>query len=192
DLAKTVEQAAKLEMLPKPIAEQMQATQRAFQNLVADAMRDLGRQMNRDADGKQTPAPDLKDLKQRGDRVQKEMEGIKNRLDALANARKGMREDLQKALEQLQRDLLRETGKLTERELEQLRDFIAQMREQMKRVQDKQDDLAKEAMAGADPKSVQRKQQDLDKQIEDMLARARKLLGDRRRKSDRPEFPESP
>lgn len=192
DLAKAVEQAGKLEMLPKPIAEQMQATQQAFQNQVADAMRDLGRQMNRDADGKQTPAPNLKDLQARGDRLQKEMEGIKSRLDALANARKGMREDLQKALEQLQRDLLRETGKLTERELEQLPDFIAQMREQMKRLQDKQDDLTKEAMAGADPRSVQRKQQDLDKQIEDMLARTRKLLGDRRRKGDKPEFPESP
>ncbi|HEY7310093.1 MAG TPA: hypothetical protein VH643_12095 [Gemmataceae bacterium] len=192
DLAKAVEQADKLEMLPKPVAEQMQATQQAFQNLVADALRDLGRQMNRDADAKQTPAPDLKELKQRGDRVQKEMEGIKSRLDALAAARKGMRDDLRKALEQLQRDLLKESGKLTERELEQLRDFIAQMREQMKRLQDKQDELTAEAMAGKDVKGIKRKQEDLDKQIEDMLARARKLLGDRRRKGDKPEFPESP
>jgi hypothetical protein len=192
DLAKAVEQADKLEMLPKPVAEQMQATQQTFQNMVADAMRDLGKQMSRDADGKQTPAPDLKDLKQRGDRLEKEMEGIKNRLDKLADARKAMREDLRKALEQLQRELLKETGKMTERELEQLRDFIAQMREQMKRLQDKQDELMKEASASADKQALQRKQEDLDKQIENMLARARKMLGDRRRKGEKPEFPESP
>ncbi|HTU21161.1 MAG TPA: hypothetical protein VMG10_24115 [Gemmataceae bacterium] len=192
DLAKAVEQAGKLEMLPRPIAEQMQATQQAFQNHVADAMRDLGRQMSRDADGKQTPAPNLNNLQQRGDRLQKEMESIKDRLDALANARKGVREDLQKALEQLQRDLLRETGKLTERELEQLRDFLAQMREQMKRLQDKQDGLMKGAIGSEKVAALKRKQEDLDKQIEEMLARAGKLLGDRRRKSDKPEFPESP
>ncbi len=128
DLAKAVEQANKLEMLPKPVADQMKETQQTFQNMVADAMRDLGQRMNQDADAKQTPAPDLKDLEQRGDRIQKEMEGIKNRLDALADARKNMRDDLRKALEQLQNDLLKEAGKMTARELEQLREFLAQMR----------------------------------------------------------------
>jgi hypothetical protein len=192
DLQKAVEQADKLDTLPKPIADQMQKTQEAFQNLVADAMRDLGKQMSRDADAKQTASPDLKDLKQRGDRLQKEMDSIKDRLDALANARKGMSEDLRKALEQLQRDLLKETGKLTQRELEQLRDFIAQMREQMKRLQDKQDELSAEATDAKKAQANKRKQEDLDKQMEEMLAKARKLLGDRRRKGEKPEFPDSP
>src|SRR5262249_53289110 len=125
---------------------------------------------------------------QLGDRLQKEMEGIKNRLDALANARKGMHEDLRKALEQLQRDLLNETGKLTERELEQLRDFIAQMREQMKRLQDKQEELLKEGLGSDKVEAVKRKLKDLDEQIEEALARARKLLGDRRKRNgDKPE-----
>jgi hypothetical protein len=193
DLKKAVEQADNLEMLPKPVTEQMQETRQTFQNMVADAMRDLGQRMNRDADAKQTPAPDLKDLQQRSDRLQKEMEGIKNRLDALANARKGMRDDLRKALEQLQRDLLNETGKLTERELEQLRDFIAQMREQMKRLQDQQDELLKEGRGSAKAEALKRKQKDIDEQIEEALARARKLLGDRRKRNgDKPEFPDSP
>ncbi|HWG45822.1 MAG TPA: hypothetical protein VN688_23880 [Gemmataceae bacterium] len=193
DLKKAVEQADKLEMLPKPVAEQMEQTRETFQNMVADAMRDLGQRMNRDADAKQTPAPDLKDLKQRGDRLQKEMEGIKNRLDALANARKGMRDDLRKALDQLQREMLKEAGKLTERELQQLRDFIAQMREQMKRLQDKQDELLKEGLGSENAEAIKRKQEDIDKQIEDALARARKLLGDRRKRNgDKPEFPDSP
>ena len=130
DLAKAVEQANKLEMLPKPIANEMKATQQTFQNQVADALHDLGRRLGEDANAKQTPAPDLKDLQQRSERVQKEMEGIKNRLDALAEARKGMREDLRRAMEQLQRELMNENGKLTARELEQLREFLARMREQ--------------------------------------------------------------
>jgi hypothetical protein len=192
DLARVVEQAEKLDLLPRPVAEQMQATQQTFQNLVADAMRELGQRMSQDADPRQTPAPDLRDLQQRGDRLQKEMEGVKNRLDALADARKGMREDLQKALEQLQRELLNESSKLTARELEQLRDFIAQMREQMKRLQEQQDEMLQGPNGRDNPQALKQKQEDLDKQIEDMLARARKLLGDRRRKGEKPEFPESP
>jgi hypothetical protein len=192
DLAKAAEQAGKLEMLPQPVADQMQATQQMFQNMVADAMRDLGRRMSQGADPKQTPAPDLKDLQQRGDRIQKEMEGIKNRLDALANARKGMREDLREALRQLQRDLLNETGKMTARELEQLRDFLAQMRERMKELQDRQEELMKDALEGKNLKGLKEKQEDLDKQIEKMLARARHLLDSKKRDRDRPEFPDSP
>jgi hypothetical protein len=193
DLTKAVEQANKLEMLPKPIADQMQATQQMFQNMVADAMRDLGQRMSQDADAKQTPAPDLKDLQQRGDRLQKEMESIKNRLDALADARKGMREDLQKALEQLQNDLLKEAGQMTSRELEQLREFLAQMREQMKNLQGKQQELLDDLANGKDTQEVKPKQEDLNKQIEQMLAKARQLLGEKRkRKGDRPEFPDSP
>jgi hypothetical protein len=193
DLSKAVEQANKLEMLPKPVADQMKETQQTFQNLVADALRDLGQRMNQDADAKQTPAPDLKDLEQRGERIQKEMEGIKNRLDALADARKGMRDDLRKALEQLQNDLLKEAGKMTARELEELQKFLAQMREQMKNLQDKQQELLDDALGGKDMEGLKQKQEDLDKQIEQMLAKARQMLGDKRkRKGDKPEFPDSP
>ncbi len=163
--------------------------------MVADAMRDLGQQMNQDADAKQTPAPDLKDLKQRGDRLQKEMEGIKNRLDALADARKGMRDDLRKALEQLQRDLLKEAGKLTaSASWSSSATFIAQMREQMKHLQDKQEELLEDAARTArTSRHSSRSKKTSTSKSRHMLAKARKMLGDqRKRKGDKPEFPDSP
>jgi hypothetical protein len=192
DLAQAVEQANKMDLVAKPVADEMRATQQTFQNMVADALQDIGQQMARGADPKLPEAPDLKGLEQKGNRVQKEMEGIKNRLDALANARKGMRDDLREALRQLQRDLLAESGKMTARELEQLRDLLARLREQMKNAQDRQDELMKDAVAGADLPRLKQKQEDLDRQIEKMLANARNLLAARKRDRDRPEFPDSP
>jgi hypothetical protein len=193
DLARAAEQAGKLEMLPRAVADQMQATQQTFQQMVADAMRDLGQRMTQDASPNQTQAPDLKDLQQRGDRLQKEMEGIKDRLDALANARKGLSDDLREAIRKLQQEMLNEEGKLTARELEQLRDFLNQLQQQMKDLQDRQEALQHDALEGKDLKALERKQEDLNQQIEQLLAKARNLLDNKRkRKGDSPEFPDSP
>jgi hypothetical protein len=191
DFAQSVEQARKAEMLPRAIADQMDATQRTFQRMVADAMQDLGQRMSRDADAKQTTTPDLPDLKQRSDRVQKELEATQNRLDALANARKGIREDLREALRQLQMEMLKETAKLTERELQQLRDFLARLRKDLKDLEQRQKELLEKGKE-SDLSALKRKQEDVEKDIEKMLAQARHLLDARRRMRDRPEFPRAP
>ncbi len=193
DLAKAAEQAGKLEMLPKAIANEMQSTQQQFQNLVANAMKNLGQQMSQASTPNQPNAPDLKGMQQKGDRLQKELDDAKKRLDALADARRGVREDLREALRQLQREMMNLDGQLTARELEQLKEYLSKLREQMKNLQGKQESLEKNAEEGMDLAGLKKSQEELDKEMENLLAKARNLLDARRKRGDRkPEFPDSP
>ncbi len=193
DLAKAAEQANKLEMLPKAIAHEMQNTQQQFQDLVANAMRNLGQQMSQASTPHQANAPDLQGMQQKGDRLQKELEDAKKRLDALADARKGVREDLREALHQLQRELMNLQGQLTARELEQLKEYLSRLREQMKNLQQRQEGLEKKTEEGLDLAALKKSQEELDKEMEKLLAQARNLLDAKRRRGrDKPEFPDSP
>jgi hypothetical protein len=193
DLAKAAEQAGKLEMLPKAIAHEMQNTQQQFQDLVANAMKNLGQQMNQASTPNQANAPDLKGMQQKGDRLQKELEDAKKRLDALADARKGVREDLREALRQLQRELMNLQGQLSARELEQLKEYLSKLREQMKNLQQRQEGLEKNTEEGMDLAALKKSQEELDKEMENLLAKAKNLLDAKRKRGDRkPEFPDSP
>jgi len=189
DLAKAADQADKLQTLPQPLVEQMQALQQAFEKTAVKGMQNLAQQFNNGANP-QAPAPDLKDLQHQGDRLNKDLEGLKDRMEALDAARKGLRDDLAKALEDLQRQMLNENGKLTDRDLQDLRDFLAQMREHLTDLQDQQQHLLDAAEKGGDMKDVQQKQADLDKQLEKMLEAARKMLNNPHRR--RPNFPDDP
>src|SRR5207248_2826537 len=62
DLEKSAQQATGLQMIPKPILDQMQALQRQFQQSGLQPLQDLAAQMARGADPKAGP-PDLKGLK---------------------------------------------------------------------------------------------------------------------------------
>jgi hypothetical protein len=193
DLAKAAEQANKLEMLPKAIAHEMQTAQQQFQNLVANAMRNLGQEMSQASSPNPQNAPDLKGMQQKGDRLQKELDDAKKRLDALADARRGVREDLREALRQLQRELMNLEGNLTARELEQLKEYLSKLREQMRNLQGKQEAFEKNAEKGLDLAALKKTQEELDKETENLLAKARNLLDAKRKRGDRkPEFPDSP
>lgn len=193
DLEKQAEQAGKLDLLPKQIANEMKATTQAFQDLVADAMRNLGQEMTKDSAPNQTKAPDLPGMKNKGDRIAKELEDAKSRLDALADARKKSGDDVKAALDQLRRELMELDGKLTARELQELRDYIAKLREQLKGLQDREANLEKNAENGEDLADLKRKQEDIEKEIEKMLAKAKELLDAKKKAKDRrPEFPDSP
>ena len=192
DLKKSIDDGRKLDLLPKAVADQMSATQRLFDQMVARALKDLGKDLQEGSNPK-TGKPDLPDLKGKSDRVDKELEGIKDRLDALSKARKGLKDDLEKALQDLRDKMARADAKMSARDLEQLKDFIAKLREHLKTMKGKQDDLVGDtdrASAPDDVKKAKAKQEDLEKQLEKLLAKAKKLLekGDK----DKPEFPDTP
>jgi hypothetical protein len=148
--------------------------------------------MTRGADPQQG-APDLPNLEKKGDRLEKDLESLKNRMDALSAARKGLRDDLARALHELQQRMLNESGQLTAEDLQELRDFIAKMREQMKDLADKQQDLEQRTENGGDLKDIAKDQADLDKQLEKMLDAAKKLLDAKRNANRRrPKFPNTP
>lgn len=190
DLKRATEEANKLDLLPKPVANEMAATQRAFEDLVANAMKNLGKDLKDSGDPQKKDTPDLNDLKGKSDRVDKELEGIKNRLDALSDARKGLKEDVQKTLDALRDRMAREDAKLSARDLEDLKQFLDKLREQLKNARGKQDELSEQTEANNDAKAMKGKQEDLDRQLKDLLAQAKKLLD--KSDADRPEFPDTP
>ncbi len=192
ELKKSIENARNLDLLPKAVAEQMSATQRLFDRMVAKALKDLAKDFQQGSDPK-AGKPDLADLKQKSDRVDKELEGIKDRLDALSKARKDLKDDLEKTLKALRDKMAKEDAKLSARDLEQLKDFINKLREQLKAMKGKQDDAAgdtERAQTPEDVKKAKAKQEDLEKELKQLLEKAKKLLekGDR----DKPEFPDAP
>jgi hypothetical protein len=192
DLKRSIDEGRKLDLLPRAVAEQMSSTQRLFDRMVARALKDLGKDLQ-DSSNPKTGKPDLPDLKGKSDRVDRELEGIKDRLDALSKARKGLKEDLEKALKQLRDKLAQQDAKMSARDLEQLKDFIAKLREHLKSMKGKQDDLANETDRADSPDDVKKakgKQEDLEKQLEKLLARAKMLLDKEGR--EKPEFPDAP
>jgi hypothetical protein len=169
----------------------MAATQRAFDRMVANALKNLGKDL-RDGSDTKKGVPDLKDIKDKSDRIDKELEGVKDRLDALAKARKGLKEDIEKAINDLKNRMAREDGKITGRDLEDLKDFIKKLREQLRTAKGKQDDLSGERDKGGDPMKTRAKQEDLEKDLEKLLAKARALLDKKDRDKKGPEFPDAP
>ena len=193
-LVQSTQQARNLQTLPQAVADQMQATQQAFQQTGVQALRELAQMMQRGADPRQG-VPDLKGIKQKNDRTSKDLEGIKNRLDALAKARKGLRDDLARALRELQQKMLNETGGLTARELKELHDYLAKLAAALKDLQGKQEELFKKTPGAPDVARAEQEQADLEKALEKALADARNLLNAGKKRKPRrrdPSFPESP
>src|SRR5207245_3113965 len=115
---------------PRPIATHTHPTQQNFDKNAEKATKDLLASINRAATAKKETPPEGKDvqgMRQRADRLQKELEALKERLQALADARKKVREDADKALSELQNEMLRQDSGMTARELEELRDYLAKL-----------------------------------------------------------------
>jgi hypothetical protein len=195
DLANAAQQADKLEMLPRQIAAEMAATEQTFRQMVVNAMRDVGGRMSQGADPKSASAPDVPGIQERGDRLVKELEGIKDRQEATDAARKKLRENLEKALAELRDKMLAAEGDLDARELGELRDYIARLREQMKQLQNREDELGK---ADDDPKAdrakLGKRREMTEEDVREALEKAKNLLAraKERRRDRRPDFPDSP
>ena len=191
DLANAAAQADRLKSLPQPLVQQMQSLQQAFEQTAVHGMQNLTQQFNQGANP-QAGAPNLPDIGQKTDRLSKDLEGLKDRMEALDNARRNLHDDFDKVMAELQQKMLEENGKLTERDLQELRDFLARMRDRMKDLQNQQQDLLDAAEKGGDVKALEQKQADLDRQMQNLLDAARKLLDAKRNPRRRPNFPDEP
>jgi hypothetical protein len=202
DLGQMAQQAASNPLVPKPLSDQMKAVQDLFSQVGVQPMKNLAGQMTKGADPK-NPPPDLKKMQGLTDRLQKELEGIRKRLEALADARKNlMRGNLNDLFAQLQKEMQRQNAGMTARELQELRDFIAQLRKELERFQGAQDNLAQNTDR-TDPKDLpnaEKKQDGLDRELQKLLDAVKNLLaGDKDKEKDkikkmrrRPNFPDEP
>lgn len=195
DLDRIAEQVQKSKLMPAEMSREMAALQQAFERMAVNPLQDLAARMQQGATGAR-PDPAVADLKQRSDRLQKDLEAMKARMDALAKARKEMRENLEKALAQLQKEMLGLNASLTARDLEDLREALAALRDQLKHHADRQQQLYQDTRKTPDAAMAAKAtaQADLDKQLAQLLERVKKLqqAGKLKRMKRRPTFPDAP
>jgi hypothetical protein len=193
ELKNLAAQAKKTPLLNGEINYQIQNLSGRFKSAALEPLQDLASKLHHDANAT-TTAPHLHDTKAQSDRVQKNLESLQSRLDALADAQRGLKTDAEQAIAKLKDDLLREQGKMTARDLEDLKDFLKNLREDLKQLQGKQEDLADktEKAPDSDLPDVEQKQLTLDELLKKDLDLAKKILDREKARRLLKDFPEEP
>src|SRR5262249_52760717 len=141
-------------------------------------------------------APDIQNIKENSERVQKELEAALEKLQALAKARKDMAENTDSALAKLREEMKRLNAGLASRDLEELKEFIKALQEELKRIGARQEKLAQatDKLPNEMLPDAKKRQIDLEKELEKLLAQAKELQKkDRmRRMKRRPDLPNEP
>ncbi|HEV3006776.1 MAG TPA: hypothetical protein VGX78_20065, partial [Pirellulales bacterium] len=194
ELAQSVQQAETLQMLPNELNAEMKAALEAFQQLAVQPMEHLAQDLRQAS----TPAqndPHLDELSQQADRLQAELEAMAARLEALQRARQQMDQGLDQALAELRREILEQQAGINARGIEELRDMIQALREQLQNFEGQQADLLDAANVVPEVMlaDLDQRQVNLERRSEPPLDEARALLGaDERRRRRDPQFPDAP
>ncbi len=176
-LKQSAEQAAELKMLPAELLHQAEGVDQAFRAGVLQPLKDVAADLKRGADAQQ-PAPDLAALAGDTDRIQRQLEAVRDQLDAASRARKELPHDADAALAALRASAVRANAGLTERALEELQEALRTRTQELKAVEGQQVDLAE-----ATPKApeillpdLERRQGELEPREDRALEDARALL----------------
>jgi hypothetical protein len=174
DLKQAAEQAGQLKMLPGELAEPMRAIQQEFQETAVGALQGLTGRMRQGTDAGKTP-PDPSALKTTGEQIQRNLEAMKQRLDALARARQGLANDAAEALANLRQERAQQEAAAAAVDLKELRDFVAAMRQEMKRLEGNQEQLLDAAANSPELllPDVENKQDSLDSMAQERIGEAR-------------------
>jgi hypothetical protein len=197
ELTQAANQMAASKLVPDELAAQMRAAEQMFQASALQPIRELVQAMKHQADPKQKP--DASAIAESSAQLEHQLESMKSRLDAIAQAQKNLKNDPAEALAQLREDLMNENAELTAQELAQLRDFLDRLMGQMKMLEGRENMLAqqtKEAMPVVLPE-IEQEQTKIEADAEKLLAQADRLmeaenLRDMNRRRRTPEFPDAP
>ncbi len=190
-------EAEKQQLVPPQLQREMQNLSEAFQEAAVSPLKELAAEIQKSAQPKQQDLK-LPQLEARSEQVQKNLEALKDRMDALREAQKDAKTDAAKALEELQREMTRQSGELSARELAELRAAIEALRQELQNLANNQAQLAEftpEAPEMLVP-DLEKKQDELDKKADKELAKTKELqktdeykkLKDKRK----PKFPDRP
>jgi hypothetical protein len=199
DLAKSAEQAENLPLMPRDVANEMKALENAFRKAALQPLENLMNQMQQGADPK-AGAPDVGDLKRQGERVQRDLEAMRDRMKALADIRKDLRKDeLDKVLDRMKDEMMRQNARLNANELEELLRDLHAMREQLAKMRSQENDLMNETAKAPNfaLPSLEKEQDDLDKFFaktkDDIRAlQTKERMKRMKRKKDFPDAPYTP
>jgi hypothetical protein len=171
ELKQLAKEGANQQLLPPELQREMAAISDAFQDAAAEPIKKLADEIKKSADAKTTD-PKLDKLEARADQVQQNLEALKNRMEALREAQKNAKEDAEKALEELRREMLKQSGGLTAQELAELRAAIEAMREKLQKLAGEESDLLK-----VTPEAPELLLPDIANRQADLERRADKELG---------------
>ena len=192
DLKALADQARQIPLVNGTIAKETQRLGDGFKSAATDPLDDLAAKLKQEA---ASESPDFAGLQQRGDRVQKNLESLQGRLDALADAQKGMKADPEKALTRLRDSLLQEQGRSAATSLEELKDVLKALREDLANLQGKQETLADQTTKATEPElpAIEKKQFSLDDLLKADLEQAKKILDrERARRMEKKDLPADP
>ena len=169
--------AQKNPLVDAMINKEMQDLSGRFKSTALDPLQELANKLQQGTNPAQS-IPDLKNVKNQSDRVQKNLESMKNRIDALANAQKSAKIDVDKALAKLKEDLLKEHGRATAMDLEALKDHLKNLREELAKLQGNQEDLLDDTDKASETElpEVEKKQATLDELLKKQLDLAKKIF----------------
>ncbi len=178
ELQQLADQSTDLEMLPPEIAEQVQGIAEAFEQLAVQPIEELNNLVKEAAQ----PAnldPRLPEIQEQSESVQQALEDLQARIEAVAQAQETSQTDVEQAVDELQQNLMQQNAQIAARELTELRDAVAEMREELGELGETQEALMADAEKElSDPlfEKLVEAQQQLEAEAEPVLADASELL----------------
>ena len=180
ELKQMADQAATLEMLPPEVAEQLKGVQEAFDQLAVKPLEALNT-LVKEATQPAKPDPQLPMIQQQAESVQQSLEDLQSRIEAVARAQETSRADVEQAVAELRQDVMQQNARIAARELTELRNAVAEMREELGELGETQEALM--ADTGKDLseplfEKLAEAQDQFDAEAEPVLTDARELLAD--------------
>jgi hypothetical protein len=187
-LREAVEQAEQLQLLPQEIGEQLEGVQQAFEPAAMQPLQQLEQmasEMSQQAQQQQEQPEDSQEnsevaaAERLSDHLQDNLEDLRARMEAIAQAQQESRHDLEEALANFEEELTQQNAEAAERELSELRDFVDELREDLGEHQDTQEELIAHNAQQPDDSAFEQlaeQQEDLNRDAADELQQARELL----------------
>ncbi len=178
ELLQMAEQSKTLETLPPEVAAQVQGIQQAFEQLAVKPLEELNK-LVKEAAQPAKPDPQLPQIEQQSSDVQQALEDLQVRIEAVAKAQETSRTDVEQAVAELKQDVMQQNARIAARELTELRDAVAEMRQELTDLGKTQEALLSDAQKDlSDPifEKLVEAQQQLDAAVDPALAEAREIL----------------
>ena len=177
ELGQSVKQAEALKTLPEEIVSEMKTAHRAFDELAARPLDRLAERMQH-AVNPDKRDPHVDQLAKAAERVRQELQASAERLKALQEARQRIPSGLEEALARLRQKMLEQQAGMAAHGLEDLRDMLADLREQLQEFEGEQSGLLDATPVVPDVmlEDLINRQARLDQLAEPPLAEAKQLL----------------
>jgi hypothetical protein len=193
-MAQSVEQAAKLQLLPAELLSEMRETKNAMNENVAQPMQQATGDLQKAA--KEPTAQEMEDLQRQQKRLDEELESILKRLKALKEARAKLGTDADETLARLRDEMAQQQAMDQQRQLEDLQNMLAGLEKQLGDLEDRQADYLDNTAKLPAPAlpEMENKQSALEQEAAGPLAEAQELLQPEkpRRMKREPKFPDAP